>query len=174
MEPGRIAQEGETFRFRDRRDQEIVLSWHPPDLPAPAGKNHGSAGICFAPDGKVVLVTWPGFSWDFPAGRPEDGEDWRATLEREVLEEACAVVEDATLLGFSRGECIEGEEKGLVLVRSLWRADVSLQPWAPRHETTGRLLVRADEALKRVEFDRREMPLYQRWFHDALAAKGLA
>ena len=51
------------------------------------------------------------------------GEDWRATLEREVLEEACASVEEATLLGFAKGVCAsEGPEEGLVLVRALWHA----------------------------------------------------
>ena len=53
-----------------------------------------------------MLVTWPGVAWEFPQGRPEEGEDWRATLDREVLEEACASVEEATLLGFARGVCI--------------------------------------------------------------------
>ena len=137
-----VAQEGEEFGFRDKQGQDIVMSWHPPELPVPAGTRHGAGGICFTPEGNIVLVTWPGVSWDFPAGRPEGDEDWRATLDREVLEEACAVVEDATLVGFSRGVCVRGPEEGLVLVRSLWCADVSLNPWAPRHETTARVVTR--------------------------------
>ena len=63
-------------------------------------------------------MTWPGVAWEFPQGRPEKGEDWRATLDREVLEEACAPVEEATLLGFAKGVCIKDPEEGLVLVRS--------------------------------------------------------
>jgi hypothetical protein len=35
--------------------------------------------------------------------------------------------------GFSRGEYIVGRQAGCVLVRSLWRADVALDPWRPRH-----------------------------------------
>ena len=141
MRPGRLcggvlqmtgqdhaAREGEEFGFRDGRGQDWVASWHPPELPAPAGRPHGSAGICFTPEKNIVLVTWPGVAWKFPAGRPEVGEDWRATLDREVLEEACAVVEDATLLGFAKHVCIRGPEEGRVLVRSLWCADVSLDP----------------------------------------------
>ena len=167
-----MAQEGRQYRFRDDRGQEWIESWHSPELPAPDGKPHGSAGICFTPEGRVVLVTQPGISWEFPAGRPEGDEDWRATLDREMLEEACARVERATLLGFGRGACIEGEETGLVLVRSLWCADVSLGPWEPRHETTGRVAVPPDEALSKVE--RGCGPLSRRWLHDALALKGLA
>ena len=169
-----VAREGEEIRFRDGRGQDWVASWHPPELPAPAGRPHGSAGICFTPEGNVVLVTRPGISWEFPAGRPDGDEDWRATLDREVLEEACAVVEDATLLGFGRMTCVEGRDRGAALVRSLWCADVSLDPWEPRHETTARLAVPPDEALEGVAFGGDHRPIYERWFRDALAAKGLA
>ena len=82
------------------------------------------------------------------------------TLDREVLEEACAVVESATLLGFIRATCIEGQEEGLALVRSLWCADVSLNPWEPRHETTARLVVPPHEAMSKVAFGTN--PIYRR------------
>ena len=137
--PDHAAREGEEFRVRDDHGQEWIVSWHPPGFPAPDGKRHGSAGIhgCFTPERNVLLVTRPGVSWELPAGRPEGDEDWRGTLDREVLEEACATVEAAALLGFAKGVCIEGSEQGLALVRSLWCADVSLDPWKPQHETTG-------------------------------------
>ena len=171
--PSHAARVGEEFELRDERGQEWVASWHPPESPAPDGRPNGSAGICFTPEHDVVLVTWPGVAWKFPAGRPDPGEDWRETLDREVMEEACAVVEDATLLGFARIACIEGEEEGRVLVRSLWCADVSVKPWEPRHETTGRTVVSPDEALERVGFGGDHRPIYERWFRDALAVKGL-
>ena len=187
MRPGRLcgvvlqmtgldhaAREGEEIRFRDGRGQDWTASWHPPEFPAPAGKPHGSAGICFTPVGNIVLVTRPGISWEFPAGRPDGDENWRTTLDREVMEEACAVVEDATLLGFVRIACIKGPEEGLVLIRSLWCADVSLDPWEPRHETTARMIAPPDEALERVGFGGDHRPIFERWFRDALAAKGLA
>ena len=107
-DPVRCAREGEEFRFRDERGQEWRASWHPPELAAPDGTPHGSAGICFTPEDNVVLVTWPGVEWQFPGGRPDGGEDWRATLDREVLEEACAVVEDATAARFRQGHMPRG------------------------------------------------------------------
>ena len=113
-------------------------------------------------------MTWPGVSWGIPGGRPEVGEDWRATLEREVLEEACASVEEARLLGFAKTDCIEGVEKGQALTRSLWSAEVSLNPWDPQHETTARLVVPPNEVLERVGFDPDVRPIYQRWLRDAL------
>ena len=124
--------------------QDWLISWEPPDA-VPAGTAHGSAGLCLTADERVVIVSTNGVEWDLPGGRPEAGEDWRATLEREVLEEACARVDRAVLLGFSRGECVAGEQQGTVLVRALWRASVTLAPWAPRHEMTVRRLVTLDE-----------------------------
>ena len=167
--PTPVARDGEEFRFRDGRGQDLIASWHPPVLPAPKGTRHGSAGICFTSDGDVVLVSFDSERWDFPAGRPEGNEDWRATLGREVFEEACASVEEARLLGFSKGVCITGPEEGLVLVRSLWRAAVSLHRWEPKHEISHRLVVPSDKALEQVEFGRGLRPIYQRWFREALA-----
>ena len=83
-------------------------------------------------DGEVVLISPDGQRWGWPGGRPEPGESWEQTLRREILEEACATVTCARLLGFVRGRCVSGREQGLVLVRSIWRAEVRLLPsWGP-------------------------------------------
>ena len=162
------ARDGEEIYWRDANGQDIVSSWHSPALFPPDGRRWGAADICFTRDGDVVLVRESG-SWVFPGGRPEEGEDWRATLDREVLEEACVSVDDATLLGFAKGECVRGEEEGLVLVRSLWRAEVSLNPWEPQHETTARMIVSPAEVWTYLSppYDRR--PITQRWIDEALA-----
>ncbi len=164
-----VAREGRSYGFRDGRGQDWTESWHPPELQPPDGRPHGSGGMCFTPVGAIVLVTQDGASWEFPAGRPEGDEDWRETLDREMLEEACAVVEDATLLGYARGTCLAGFEAGLVLVRSLWVAEVTLQPWRPRHETTGRMLVRPETALDTVRPGNE--PIARRWLREALATR---
>jgi len=62
------------------------------------------------------------------------GEDWEQVLRREMLEEACAQVLDARLLGFARSECLGGHEDGLILVRSIWLARVEVLPWEPQFE----------------------------------------
>lgn len=121
-----------------------------------------------------MLVSWPGVSWEFPGGRPQGDEYWRATLEREVLEGACASVEEATLLGFTKMKCVRGPSQGVALVRAAWMARVSLNPWEPRHETTGRLVVSPDEALELVELGSKFPPIYVRWMREALAAEGAA
>lgn len=120
--------------------QDVLVSWHPPPSP-PTGTRHGAEGICTTRAGDVVLISRDGRQWECPAGRPEGDESWEETLRREVREEGCARVLRAKLLGFSRGECIAGPEKGLVLVRSIWRADVDVEPWNPQFEITYRKIV---------------------------------
>lgn len=165
-----MARDGEEFAFYDD-GQEWTASWYPPTHPPPCGKPHGSAAVCLTSDKRIVLVSSDGESWALPGGRPEGNEEWRATLEREVLEEACAVVEKASLIGFSKGVCMRGPEEGLVLVRSLWRAVVSLCEWEPHHEISHRLLVPSNTALDQVDIPHGLQPIYERWFHEALATQ---
>ena len=108
MGPEEVAGDGERIHFSDN-GQDWIIEWHPPDSAAkqaPTGTRHGSAAVCVTPDGEVVLISADSESWDLPGGRPEGDEDWRETLDREVLEEACAHVVEASLLGYTKGECL--------------------------------------------------------------------
>jgi len=166
-----VARDREEFKY-SANGQDWIASWYPPLFPPPGGKRHGSAAICFTSERNVVLISSDGQSWDSPGGRPEGDEDWRTTLEREVLEEACAQVEEASLLGFSKGVCVRGHEEGLVLVRALWSAVVSLHQWEPHHEISHRLIVPPDTALTRLLAQESIpvglQPIYRRWFYEAL------
>ncbi len=123
------------------------------------------------PDRQVVLITEDDIRWGLPAGRPEGDEDWEQTLRREMLEEACAVVREARLLGFIRSRCIEGHEEGLVLVRAFWRANVDLQPWDPQFEVSQRRLVPVADLLSHLAADEEDfLPTYRR----AMIEAGLA
>jgi ADP-ribose pyrophosphatase YjhB (NUDIX family) len=161
-----IARDDQQYALHSN-GQDWLVSWHPPSRPPPEGKRHGSAAVCFTLDGQVVLGTEDGIAWGLPGGRPEGNEDWRDTLYREVLEEACARVTWATLLGYSRGACIHGHEAGLVIVRALWYAEVELQPWEPRFEITQRLLMPLDEALEMTKPNE----IYRRLFQAAMAIR---
>ncbi len=70
-----------------------------------------------------------GDNWGLPGGRPEGTETWYETLCREVMDEACANVQEARLLGFNRSRCVAGTLESLVLVRAFWQATVKLAPW---------------------------------------------
>src|SRR5919198_1820655 len=142
------------------------VGWYPPPDPPP-GTPHGAAAVCVS-GGRVVLVSSDGRRWGLPGGRPEPHEQWADTLRREVAEEACAVVERARLLGFTRGECLNGPEQGLILVRSMWRAEVRLDRWAPRFEIAHRRLVPTDEALRLVTVAEPGVaPIYRRMVEEA-------
>ena len=116
-----------------------------------------------------MLVSLDGESWGLIDCRPERHEYWNEPLDRGILEEACASVEEASLLGFGKGVCTRGKEEGLVLVRSFWRAAVSLHRWEPQYEIKHKLLVPSDEALERIDLPDWQMPIFQRWFDEALA-----
>ena len=58
---------------------------------------------------------------------------------------AGAIVTGARLLGAVRSRCLSGPEEGLVLVRSIWRAEVTLLPWRPEYEIRFRRVVPTHE-----------------------------
>jgi hypothetical protein len=84
-----------------------------------------------------------------------------------MREEACATITHARLLGFGRGACVSGPEEGLVLVRSQWRAEVTLQEWQPLFEICYRKIVPASEWQKHLWIDEGFAPIFSRLFAEA-------
>ena len=160
-----VAGDGEELAVRSNGGDWRTV-WHAPTA-VPAGTPHGANAFCVTPDGHVVLVSGDGVRWGWPGGRPEGDESWEQTLRREILEEACAVVSAARLLGFCRSACLSGPEKGLVLVRSIWRAEVELLPWKPRFEISHRRLVHAAELKLQVWMEKGFEPIYCRAMKEA-------
>lgn len=126
-----VARDGEEFAVPSNGD-DWSIAWFPPTT-TPDGIAHGANAFCLTGDNNVVLISDNGERWGWPGGRPEGDESWEQTLRREVMEEACATVVDARMLGFTRSACHIGHEQGLVLVRSIWLAEVELLPWEPRY-----------------------------------------
>src|SRR5882672_6672074 len=143
-----LARDGEEFAVRSNGG-DWLITWLP-QTATPDGIAHGANAFCVTADNRVVLISNDGERWGWPGGRPEGVESWEQTLRREILEEACAVVSDARLLGFCRAVCLTGPEEGLVLVRSTWRAEVELMPWEPRFEIAYRRVVPATELLSHL------------------------
>jgi ADP-ribose pyrophosphatase YjhB (NUDIX family) len=162
---GRVALDGEEVPGpRQRRRLEAGVASAARRAVRPAARANA---FCVTADGEVVLISSDAARWGWPGGRPEPGESWQQTLEREILEEACARVTDARLLGFVRGRCADGREKGLVLVRSIWRADVTLLPWRPEHEIPFRRTVPASELARYLWTEPGAEPIYVRAAHEA-------
>jgi len=165
---GRMARDREEEPVPNGGD-EWRMAWHPPDA-VPPGTPHGANAFCVTADGDVVLISPDGSRWGWPGGRPERGESWEDTLRREMLEEACAEVTSARLLGFVRSRCVSGAERGLVLVRSIWRADVSLLPWQPEFEIPFRRVVPARDLALNLWMEDGSGPIYSRAAREAALA----
>ena len=161
----RVARDREELAVRSKSGDWLTV-WHPP-LEAPAGTPHGANGLCITTDDGVVLISNDAKRWGWQGGRPEGDESWEQTLRREILEEACCVVREARLLGFCRSRCLAGSEKGLVLVRSIWRAEVDLMPWEPRFEVAHRRVVRTRELLSNLWMEDGFEPIYYRALREA-------
>ncbi len=97
-----------------------------------------ASGICFTPEGKMLLVEDESTGEKMlPGGHPEGNETPLEALVREVWEEACAVVESAVYLGAQS----VADERGRVYYQTRFWAKVRLEPFEPRFETSRRLLV---------------------------------
>ena len=167
MRQSGVARDGEAFAVRSNGG-DWLTAWHSPTA-VPTGTAHGANGFCVTAEDSVVLISHDGERWGWPGGRPDGDESWEQTLRREILEEACAIVTGARLLGFCRGVCLTGPEEGLVLVRSVWRAEVELMRWEPRFEIAHRRVVPATELLSHLWMEKGFEPIYYR----ALAEAGL-
>jgi len=165
-----VAADGEEI-FLDSHGQGWVVSWYPPG-PVPAGRPHGVNAFCVTGDDGVVLISRDGERWGWPGGRPEQGESGDETLRREMLEEACAAVLKARLLGFTRSTCRRGPERGLVLVRGIWRAEVDLLPWKPQFEIPWRRVIPAGELGDHLWMEKGHEPIYRRAAAEAGLTRG--
>ena len=67
----RLAAETRGQQF-DAEGQLWVLTWHAAGSP-PGGEPMGSVGICFTPEGGIVIISGDDIHWDLPGGHPEDG-----------------------------------------------------------------------------------------------------
>jgi ADP-ribose pyrophosphatase YjhB (NUDIX family) len=163
----RAALDCEEFAVRSNGG-DWLTAWHAP-LAVPLGTAHGANGLCVTAERSAVLISRDGERWGWPGGRPEGDESWEQTLRREVLEESCAIVTGARLLGFCRSVCQTGPEEGLVLVRSIWLAKVELMPWKPLFEIAYRRIVPVTELARQLWMENGFEPIYYR----ALCEAGL-
>jgi 8-oxo-dGTP diphosphatase len=119
----------------------LTVTWLAPPFRPERRATTQVLGLCFVPDGRILLVTGDGESWTLPGGHPEPGETFEAALERELREEGCARLVACDYLGCQRVEDPErpGGPERYYQVR-YW-ARIELYPFEPRFETVARQLV---------------------------------
>jgi len=120
----------------------MAPGWMPP-----AAQVTQALGICLTDDGQVVLVTWDDRRWTFPGGTVEPGETLEETLIREVAEEACATVTASQYLACQHIADPYNTYGSTSYYQTRWWARVTLDPWEPHHEMTGRRLVPPEQVL---------------------------
>jgi ADP-ribose pyrophosphatase YjhB (NUDIX family) len=165
MLQNRVARDREEFAVHSNGG-DWLTAWHSP-IAVPVGRPHGANGFCVTANDCVVLISNDRERWGWPGGRPEGDESWEQTLRREILEETCSIVRETRLLGFCRSVCLTGPEEGLVLVRSVWRAEVELMPWEPRFEIGHRRVVAATDLLSLLWMEEGFEPIYRRALTEA-------
>ncbi len=119
------------------------VSWFDPPFRPPLADTTQALGICFTHDSQIVLVTWNDTDWTLPGGTIEPGETLEQTLVREVWEEACARVRACAYIGCQRVEHLDDDRPAYYQTR-FW-ARVDLEPFAPTHEMSARILVSPGE-----------------------------
>ncbi|MEU6341732.1 hypothetical protein ABZ883_12390 [Streptomyces sp. NPDC046977] len=145
------------------------VAYCPPPEPPP-GTPYGAEVVCVVGD-RVLLVSEDGQQWRLPSGCAAPHEECRHTVRRKVREEACATVMESRLLGFGRSVCVRGPRQGLVLIRSMWRAEVRLAPWNPCCGTAHRRLLSIGEAFRSLAVPDGLGPFYRRLFAQAVVSR---
>jgi 8-oxo-dGTP pyrophosphatase MutT (NUDIX family) len=134
----------------------------------PAAQVTQALGICFTGNGRVVMVTWDDRRWTFPGGTVEPGETAAQALVREVAEEACARVVAYEYLACQHVADPANPDGAASYYQTRWWARVTLDPWQPEHEMTGRRLVLPGLVLSTLFWP--EKAIARRLFDQALTA----
>jgi 8-oxo-dGTP diphosphatase len=121
--------------------RSLTVSWIAAPARPPRALVTQASGVCFAEDGRIVLVAGPDGCWALPGGHPEPGETTEGAFVREVREEACAVVQHLAYLGAQQVDDPEAAAGPRRTYQERFWARVKLEPFGPRFEIGLRALV---------------------------------
>lgn len=126
----------------------ITTTWLAPPFRPARRLTTQALGLCFTPDGQIVLVSADDDNWTLPGGHPEAGETLEAALERELREEASARLIACEYLGCQRVEDPARPDGPPLYYQARFWARVELYPFEAHFETTARHLVAPEAFLE--------------------------
>lgn len=107
------------------------------------------SGYVFNEKGELLIVRNEK-TWTIPGGHPEAGETYLETLNRELMEEACATLQDINYLGAV--EVVEGDETYYQLRYTAKVKD--LLPFKQEWEISERLFVKLEDLPKYISWSK--------------------
>jgi 8-oxo-dGTP pyrophosphatase MutT (NUDIX family) len=116
----------------------IRVTWRRPDFVPPRPLVTQASGVCFTEDGRVVLVTKDGISWQLVGGHPEPGESIEQAFVREVAEETGAEVLEMCYLGAQEVNHPDNPDGMKVYYQARFWAKVRLGEFKPQFEVIER------------------------------------
>lgn len=132
--------------------RQIRVVWRPEEFFPPLDLITQASGVCFTEEGKVVLVSKDGVSWQLPGGHLDAGETPQEAFVREVAEEACADVLQMRYLGAQKVHDPGDPDGRAVYYQTRFWAKVRLRDFKP-----------AFEIVERRCFDLSEVKIALRW-----------
>lgn len=126
----------EIFDEITHQGRQVQVTWRGQPFVPPRELVTQVSGICFNEDGKIILVSKDGDSWQLVGGHPEAGETLEETFIREVSDEACAEV---LAMRFLRSQEVidPGNPEGQVIYYQVrYWAKIRLGKFIPKFEVT--------------------------------------
>lgn len=125
----------------------LSVAWQDSSFCPPRELTTQASGLCFTPDGRIVVVSLDGENWQLPGGHPEPGESIEAAFVREVAEEACATVLHLSYLGVQEVHDPQPFDGLPVYYQARFWARVLLGDFRPAYEVCARNCVLPGELI---------------------------
>jgi ADP-ribose pyrophosphatase YjhB (NUDIX family) len=123
----------------------LSVTWRDSSFCPPRELTTQASGLCFTSDGRIVVVSLDGETWQLPGGHPEPGESIEAAFVREVAEEACASVLHLFYLGAQEVHDPQNMNGMPVYYQTRFWARVFLEDFRPAYEVCARKYVLPEE-----------------------------
>ena len=134
----------------DGKNYHVI--WHDAQFSPPRDLTVQASGICFTPQGRIVLVSSNDESWTLPGGHPEKEETLEESFKREIREEACAIVTQCAYIGCQEVQEMDGDRIIDLHYSARFSARVELEPFRPEFEIVHRKCIPPSEFIRTLNW----------------------